>query len=168
MIRSALGSLQAKPGFYAAVVLAAVVLGWYYASQYRDCTGQREWRERLYHVLGAAGSARQLFNLSEAVPFGWDEVRIRAGAAVEGKVMDCPFGWDWSRTEYDALAGAGLLSLLIFIDEGRLAGHIGFSSDRVDFRDVAGTWTPETAVFEVVHGASLPVRLRRSGNFRRN
>ncbi len=166
MIRNALNSLRAKPGFYGAVILAVGVLIWYYAFQYRDCTRHRELRERLYDTVDAMERDDRAFNLAEVVVSTWDRVHIRTVSRLEAKVADCPFGWDWSRAEREALVADGHLALLLFIDDGEFVDYLEFRNDRVDFRDVAGIWTPDMAVFRAVRESSSQLRLHPSSEAR--
>ena len=158
MLRNALNSLPAKPGFYGAVVLAMCVLVWYYASQYRDCARHRELKEQLYGGINTVKSG-DAFRFADLSIFAWDRVHIRAGSGTRGETGNCPFEWSRSRAEHDAPAVAGQSAILVFTSEGQFVDRLEFRNSAIDFRDVVGVWTSDTAIFRLMHKSPLQVSL---------
>ncbi|MDH3221089.1 MAG: hypothetical protein OEO19_16285, partial [Gammaproteobacteria bacterium] len=79
----------------------------------------------------------------------WDKVRIFARIEADTKNVSCPFDWNWASGERDTLIERGLLSALVFGQQGRVVQYFEVHSDEVAFRGAEDTLTPETAVFDV-------------------
>ncbi len=148
-VRGALSSLPAKFGLLLASVLVVGVLASYYVFRYYDCTWHRQFREQLHQEIGSAHRDGQAFRLAQVTDFQWDRVRISPHFMPPEKVADCPFGWDWSGQERRTLAENGNLAILIFSVDDQVVSYAELRNDWADFSAVAGSWSPESAVFNV-------------------
>ncbi len=150
MIRRALNSVPARPAVVVGAVLLVAALGYHYGSSYSRCTHHADSRQRLKAAIEAAASRTTgSVRLADITDFRWDKVTIVAGYRPDGRTPDCPFGWDWSTETRAALAGKGLLTLLVFSRRGAVADYIEYRSDWAAFEGLKNPYTPATAVFVV-------------------
>ena len=152
MIKDALSALPAKPALFIAPLLVVVVLSLYYRDQYHKCVEIKQTRAELSQRLRSypAGST---FRLADFTEFAWNKVRIVARVETGTISQTCPFDWNWASGERDALLAAGLLTAVIFGEQGRVVGYLELRADEVEFRGAEGDLTPDAAVFRVEAGA---------------
>ena len=76
---------------------------------------------------------------------------MRVVAKIEAGTVsvECPFGWNWPRGERESLIASGLLTALIFGQEGRVVRYVEVRSDQVAFVGVDGHLAPESAIFDM-------------------
>ena len=156
-IRDALSVLPARPALFIAPLLVVLVLSLYYRDQYQKCVDIRETRVKLTaHVRSM--SPGDLFRLTDFTDFDWNKVRIVASVEPGTISESCPFDWNWPAGERDALLAEGLLSALIFGQDGKVVGYFELRADEVLFPEAKGNLTRNDAAFRVdanpaAHGA---------------
>ena len=94
--------------------------------------------------------------LSTITDFAWDRADILVNYKPGGSSTDCPFQWDWSRETRDKLIAGDLLTVIVFLKDGKLVRYLEFRRDRADFVHVKNPYTPETAVFRVTSPTENP------------
>ncbi len=161
MIHRALNSIPAKPVLYIAPLIIVLVMAFYYSSLKSECVGRASQRQAfLQHASEAANSGSAL-KLSDITNFSWQQVKGFAEFKPRYQTRGCPFGWDWSSERRQDLITSGLLSVLIFFNEGSVSKYIEFRGDRILMDDFDKALTPDSAVFTVEHTGyeSAPVRM---------
>lgn len=148
MIRDALSSLPAKPALFIAPLLVVLVLSLYYRDQYNKCADIRQARTELSALLRSIGSPGE-FRLADFTDFPWNKVRIVASVKPGTISNECPFDWNWSGGERESLIASGLLTAMIFGQDGQVVRYLELRGDEVSFRGADGTLTPETAIFDL-------------------
>ncbi len=148
MIKSALSVLPTRPVLYIVPVVVTLVMAFYYWDRHADCTHDRHFRSLLGKQLDVTGEAT-LFHLDSVTDFVWDKVRIINNFKPQRKIMDCPFGWDWTSAERRSLIEADLLSALVFAHQDVIVEYVDIRSDQIAFEDIDTTLSPEAAVFRV-------------------
>ncbi len=152
MIKDALSALPAKPALFIAPLLVVVVLSLYYRDQYRKCVDIKHARDELNQQLRSLQTG-SIFRLADFTDFAWNKVRIVASVEAGTISETCPFDWNWAGDERDSLLAAGLLTAVIFGNQGRVVGYLELRADEVEFRGTEGDLTPDAAVFRVEAGA---------------
>ena len=148
LIKDALSSLPAKPALFIAPVLVVLVLSLYYRDQYNRCAEIRQARAALNGHLQSLGSQAH-FRFADFTDFAWNKVRIVASVNPGTISETCPLDWNWASGERDELIASGLLTAVIFGQEGKVVRYLELRGDEVAFRGAEGNLTPEAAVFEV-------------------
>lgn len=148
MIKDALSAIPSRPVLYIAPVIVIVVLLLYYRDLYIKCSDIRQHRESLNELIPTLEASAQ-FRLAEFTGFRWDKVRIIAKLEPDVRTVECPFGWNWVSGQRESLANAGLLSALIFAQQGTIVKYLEVRNDEVAFRGADSSLTPQTAVFSV-------------------
>lgn len=148
-IHRALGSISPRPVLVVAPALIVLGISYHFGSQYRTCTGHAGLRQSLTDALQAASvdPARARVHLADIAKFDWDEARIQVNFKPDLRTPDCPFGWDWSRAEREALVEQDLLTVIAFARDGRIVDYLEYRRDWADFKDISNPYTQETAVF---------------------
>ena len=85
----------------------------------------------------------------DVTDFGWDKVRVVTNFKPERRNVECPLDWNWSSGERDSLIASGLLSVLIFAQEGTIIEYHEVRSDEVSFLGADSSLTPQSAVFNI-------------------
>ncbi|MCP4329610.1 MAG: hypothetical protein GY791_14375 [Alphaproteobacteria bacterium] len=168
-LRRALDSLPARPAVFISAALIVGVLLYRYGGEYLDCSAHAGLRDRLHRAVeqaaGGANGGRVV--LAEVTDFAWSRADIQVNFKPEVEVPGCPLGWDWSTEERAALVADDLLTVIVFSQNGALVNFLEYRSDWGVFRDAAGPFTPETAVFAATdEGGSVilsPVRQPGTG-----
>lgn len=149
MIHRALSSIPARPVLLIAPLLIVVVLAVYYWNLNRECSAQTELRDTFTGAVESAAAAGGILRLADVFDFQWDHVKGLEKFKPKFLRRDCPFGWDWSKKERQAIIDADLLSVLIFFHEGKISSVVDFRNDRVAMEEFESGLPPETAVFKV-------------------
>ena len=148
MIKDALSALPAKPALFIAPLLVVLVLSLYYRDQYNKCIDIRQSRTELKQHLLSLGAPAQ-FRLADFTKFAWNKVRIVA-AVKPGTITDtCPLDWNWPTGERDSLIASGMLTAMIFGQQGQVVRYLELRGDEVEFLEAEDQLTPETAVFSL-------------------
>jgi len=149
MIRNALSVLPTRPILYIVPIIVVLVMSFYYGDIYAKCSNNKQFRTSLNELLGSGDRPRQ-FRLMDFADFTWDRVRIVTDFKPEGKSVECPLGWNWSNEERDSLISSGLLTVLIFVQQGIIVDVLELRGDEVAFRGTDNSsLTPQAAVFSV-------------------
>ena len=150
--------LPTRPIFYLAVAVFGLVLAYRYGTTYRDCAAHAALREDLHAAIqaGDEGDPRARLHLSSITDFPWDRAEIIVNYKPPGATTDCPFGWDWSQAERDALVADDLLTVIVLLRDGKLVNYIEYRRDWAEFLQVHNPYTPETAVFQVQRSSTNP------------
>lgn len=133
-IRDALSQLPSWPGFAIAAVAVLSIGGWYYGTTYVKCIELRNGRAGLQQAIDAAAqSASRVLNLDHVVPGTWDEARIVQGHRPGQVPLNCPFGWDMTWRERQALIDAGHFTVIGFFNGNEFQHYIEYRGDRAVF-----------------------------------
>ena len=102
-----------------------------------------------------------MLKLSDITDFPWQQVKGFVKFKPRHRTSSCPFGWDWSSEQRQDLITSGLLSVLIFFNEGSVSKYIEFRGDRILIDDFDKALTPDSAVFTAKHTGyeGAPVRM---------
>ncbi len=148
MIKDALSALPAKPALFIAPILVVLVLSLYYRDQYNKCTDIKQTRVLLNERLRSMAAATE-FRLEDFTDFDWNKVRIVASVKPDTISDTCPLEWNWAAGERDSLIASGLLSVMIFGQQGKVVQYLELRADEVEIHGAEGNLTPETAVFSI-------------------
>lgn len=158
-IRDAIGQLPSWPGFAIAAVVVVLLGGWYYGTSYAQCTEVRDGRERLRAAIErAAASGSGLLDLAADIPGDWDEVRIVEGHRPGQVPLNCPFGWDLTWRERQALVEAGKYTIIGLFKADQFQRYIEYRGDWATFPGAAKA-IPRSAARFTVSGAKVPFTL---------
>lgn len=149
-IKDAIGQLPTWPGIAIATVLIIGIGGWYYGSSYGKCIELREGRAVLQTAISrAADSTTAMLDLADVMPGNWDEARI-VQAHRPGQVpLNCPFGWDMTWRERQALIDANNYTIIGFFASGTFQRYIEYRGDWASFVDVPESIGRKAARFAV-------------------
>jgi len=147
-IKDALSALPARPALFIAPILVVLVLTLYYRDQYNKCVDIRQARSELNQVLHALDTPAQ-FRLADFTGFDWNKVRIVASVEPGTISETCPLDWNWGSGERDRLLTSGLLTAVIFGNQGQVVRYLELRADEVEFRGAEGNLSPAAAVFDV-------------------
>jgi hypothetical protein len=143
-IRRALSTIPSKPGVIIAVIVAISVMSIYYFKQYKSCTDIASLRSSFYSVVQQ--NSNNIIRLAEVTPFQWERAKIILNYKNNSKVLDCQFGWDWTRKQRQQMMANDLLNVIVFAREG-VNTVVDFSKEMVDFELTETIFTPASAVF---------------------
>ncbi len=96
-----------------------------------------------------AADAKSILTLADITRFPWQQVKGFTSFKPRHQKRKCPFSWDWPGEDRQSIIDSGLLSVLIFVNEGAIADYVEFRNDRISIEDFEKGLTPETARFEV-------------------
>lgn len=148
MIRDALSVIPTRPVLYIAPVIVVLVMSIYYWDIYTKCTNNKQFRTSLNGLLHSVDGSAQ-FRLMDSTDFMWDRVRIMENFEPGRRKIECPFDWNWPSGERESLITSGLLTVLIFAQEGRIVEYFELRSDEVAFRGADFGLKSKNAVFSV-------------------
>lgn len=157
-VQDSLAGLSTRPVLYFALPILVLGIGYHFFSTYQSCSAHAEIRAALGAAIAASAAANTPVELSRVTDFPWDRADILVNYKPQGSTDDCPFGWDWSREKRGKLIAADLLTVVVFLKDGRLVNYLEYPRDQADFVDVANPYTPETAVFKVAPSPDDPSR----------
>ena len=147
-IRDALSSLPTRPVLFLAPLVVVLVLSWYYRDLYNRCSQIRADRDNLSEAMLAASPGVRL-RLDELTAFTWDQVRIITGYRPQSRGSECPFDWNWSAGERDALIAAGHLTALVFARDGAIVRYVELNGGRIELPRLKVGLEPAEAIFRV-------------------
>jgi hypothetical protein len=154
MLKDALAGLPTRPVLYLSSIVLVLGLGYHFITTYQSCRSHAELREGLRAAIEA--SADGTVRLSRITDFPWDRADILVNYKPGGSTSNCPFQWDWSRETREHLIAGDLLTVIVFVKDGKLVNYLEYRRDRADFVDVKNPYTPETAVFKVTPSPTNP------------
>jgi hypothetical protein len=149
VIRSALSVLPTRPVLYLVPVIVALVMTFYYWDIYTKCSSNKQFRSSLNELLLSMDTDEQ-FRLPDFTRFAWDKIRIVENFKPERRSIECPLGWNWPGDERESLVASGLLTVLIFAQQGTIVAYHELRSDEVDFRGTDASIASDAAVFSIV------------------
>lgn len=157
-LKEALAGLSTRPALYLASIVLLAGFGYHLITTYQSCRGHAELRDRLHAAIAASadGSSPGPVRLSRITDFPWDRAEILVDYKPGGSTTDCPFQWDWSREKRANLIARDLLTVIVFLEDGRMVDYLEFRRDRADFIGVKNPYTPDTAVFDVAPSSEVP------------
>ena len=158
MLKDALAGMPTRPVLYLSLTVLVAVLGYNFFTTYQSCRVHGEGRESLEAAINASAGADAPLRLSQVTDFVWDRADILVNYKPEGSSTDCPFGWDWSREQREKLIAQDLLTVIVFLKDGKLVNYLEYPRDHADFADVENPYTPETATFMVEPSQTNPPR----------
>ena len=156
MLKDALAGLPTRPVVVLSLAVLVLGLGYHFLTTYQSCSGHSQLREALRAAIKAGAESNAPVRLSRITDFAWDSADILVNYKPDGSTSDCPFQWDWSRQTRENLIAGDLLTVIVFVRDGKLANYLEFRRDRADFVAVKNPYTPETAVFKVVPSPTYP------------
>ena len=156
MLKDALAGLPTRPVVYLSLTVLVLGLGYHFSTTYQSCTSHAEPREALRAAIKASAEGNVPVQLSRVTDFAWDSAEILVNYKPDGATTDCPFQWDWSRQTREQLIAADLLTVIVFVRDGKLADYLEYRRDWAEFVNVKNPYTPETAVFKVVPSPTNP------------
>ena len=156
MLKDALAGLPTRPVLYLSLTVLVLALGYHFATTYRSCRSQADLREALRAAIEASADGAAPVRLSTITDFAWDRADILVNYKPSGSSTDCPFQWDWSQETRDKLIAGDLLTVIVFLKDGKLVRYLESRRDRADFVHVKNPYTPETAVFRVTSPTENP------------
>lgn len=157
MIHKALNSVPAKPAIFIAPVLVLLVLGLYYWNRNIECTARAEDRIAFIQKIDRAATSNGILDLAEITEFPWQQVKGFNHFKPQHRKVSCPFNWDWPGDNRQAIIDSGLLSVLIFFNEGTVSNYIEFRGDKIIMDEFEGSITRENARFSVTKQSSPDV-----------
>lgn len=160
MLKDALAGMPTRPVLYITLPVLVLGLGFHFFTTYQSCRVHAELREALRVAIesSAGGGVPGRVRLSDITGFIWDRADILVNYKPSGASTDCPFQWDWSREKRDDLVARDLLTVIVFLSDGKLVDYLEYPRDRADFVDVKNPYTPETATFSVSPSPSDPYK----------
>jgi len=147
MLKDALAGLPTRPVVYLSLTVLVLGLGYHFATTYQSCWSHAELREALRAAIKASADGAAPVQLAHITDFAWDRADILVNYKPSGSTTDCPFEWDWSRETRQELIAGDLLTVIVFVRDGKLVDYLEYRRDWADFVDVKNPYAPETAVF---------------------
>jgi hypothetical protein len=148
-IHRALNSIPAKPAMFVAPLLIVVVLGIYYLNVKSECEFDAELREQFVAMVANSGETGEPLRLDELYSANWEFAKTFQDFQPKHRKRSCPLGWDWSDAIRQELIEAGMLSVIIFFNEGVISHILEFNNDRISLDEIDGRLTRDLAVFNV-------------------
>jgi len=149
MIRDALAGLPTRPVLYLSLTVLVLGLGYYFLTTYQSCNSHAQLRESLRVAIEASVGGAEPVRLASLTDFPWDRADILVNYKPGGETTDCPFQWDWSRDTRDELIAGDLLTVIVFLRDGKLVNYLEYRSDWAQFAEVKNPYSPDQAAFTV-------------------
>ena len=157
-IQDSLAGLSTRPVLVFALPILILGAGWHFFSTYQSCNAHAEMRTRLGAAIAASAESGTPVEFARIIDFPWERADILVNYKPEGATDNCPFDWDWSREHREKLIAADLLTVIVFLNGGRLVNYLEYPRDEADFAGVRNPYTPETARFEAKPSPDGPSR----------
>ena len=148
-IHKALNSIPSKPVLFLAPLLIVLVLATYYWNVKSDCHARAELRGKFVSLVIDAGDAGQPLRLDELYSANWEFAKTFQNFQPKHRKRSCPLGWDWSDQVRQELIDSGMLSVIIFFNEGVISHILEFNNEQISMDEIAGRVTRDRAVFKV-------------------
>ncbi len=149
MIHKALDAIPAKPVTYIVPLIVLLVMGFYYWNRNAECTARADLRVHFTQKIEQAANSNKALILGDITDFPWQQVKAFTSFKPQHKKASCPFNWDWPGDNRQSIIDAGLMSVLIFFNQGSVSNYIEFRSDRISIDEFEQSLTPDTARFKV-------------------
>jgi len=148
-IHRALNSIPSKPVLFLSPLLIILVLGTYYWNVKSDCQAQAELRDKFVFSVTEAGETGQPLRLDELNSADWEFAKTFQNFQPKHRKPSCPFGWDWSDKIRQDLIDSGMLSVIIFFNEGVISHILEFNNNRISVEEIDGRVSRDMADFNV-------------------
>ncbi len=149
MLKDALAGLPTRPVVYLALAVLVLGLGYHFLTTYQSCSSHARLRESLRAAIKASAGGTGTVEFARITEFPWDRADILVNYKPGGTTTHCPFQWDWSRETRDRLIAGDLLTVIVFLRDGKMVDYLEYRGDRADFVDVKNPYSPQTAIFSV-------------------
>ncbi len=156
MIRDALAGLPTRPVLYLSLTVLVLGLGYHFLTTYQGCNSHAQLRGSLRAAIEANAGGAEPVRLASITEFPWDRADILVNYKPGGETTDCPFQWDWSRDTREKLIAGDLLTVIVFLRDGKLVNYLEYPRDQGDFVDVKNPYSPDSAVFRVAPSPTDP------------
>ena len=156
MLRQALAGLPTRPAVYLSAAVLLLGLAYHFATTYQSCHNHAALRAALSAAVASSAAQKTPLRLAQITGFRWDKAEILINYKPAGASTDCPFEWDWSRETRERLISRDLLTVIVFLRDGKLVNYVETRSDRVRFDDIEDSYTPAMAVFRAARSRSDP------------
>ena len=147
MIRDALAGLPTRPVLYLSLTVLVLGLGYHFLTTYQSCNSHAQLRESLRAAIEASAGGAEPVRLARLTDFPWDRADILVNYKPGGETTDCPFQWDWSRDHREKLIAEDLLTVIVFLRDGKLVDYLEYPSDWAQFAEVKNPYSPDQAAF---------------------
>lgn len=104
--------------------------------------------------IDRAATSNGILDLAEITEFPWQQVKGFNHFKPQHRKASCPFNWDWPGDNRQAVIDAGLLSVLIFFNEGAVSNYIEFRGDEIIMDEFEESIRRENARFSVMKQSS--------------
>jgi hypothetical protein len=149
MLKDALAGLPTRPVLYLSLTVLVLGLAYHFTTTYQSCRGHADLRQALRVAIETSARGTDPLRLSAITDFAWDRADILVNYKPSGESTDCPFQWDWSRETREQLITGDLLTVIVFLRDGKLVNYLDYRRDWAEFGEVKNPYTPKTAVFAV-------------------
>ena len=149
MLKDALAGLPTRPVLYLSLTVLVLGLGYHFLTTYQSCNSRAELRGSLRAAIQASADSAAPVQLARITEFPWDRADILVNYKPSGATTDCPFQWDWSRDTRDKLIAGDLLTVIVFLRDGKLVNYLEYRRDRAEFVHVKNPYSPDEAAFRV-------------------
>ena len=152
---------------FLAPLLIVLVLISYYWNVKSDCQDQVELRDKFVVSVANAGETGQPLRLDELYSANWEFAKTFQNFQPKHRKQSCPLGWDWSDQVRQELIDSGMLSVIIFLNEGVISHILEFNNDRISVDEIDGRVTRDLAVFNVdktIDGQQIHYHLSANSN----
>ena len=148
-IHRSLDSIPSKPVMFLAPLLIMVVLTTYYWNIRSGCQSEAELREKFVRFVVDAGETGAPLRLDELYSANWEFAKTFQNFQPKHRKNSCPFGWDWSDEIRQELIDSGMMSVILFFNEGVISHILEFNNEMISIDEIDGRATRDLAVFSV-------------------
>ena len=156
MLKDALAGLPTRPVLYLSLTVLVLGLGYHFLTTYQDCSSHANLRESLRAAIRTSADGTVPVQLAQITDFPWDRADILVNYKPGGATSNCPFQWDWSRDTRDKLIAGNLLTVIVFLRDGKLVNYLEYRRDWAEFVHVKNPYSPEEAAFRVTPSPTNP------------
>jgi len=156
MLKDALAGLPTRPVLYLSLTVLVLGLGYHFLTTYQSCNSHAELRGSLRAAIQSSADSAVPVQLARITEFPWDRADILVNYKPGGATSNCPFQWDWSRDTRDKLIAGNLLTVIVFLRDGKLVNYLEYRRDWAEFVHVKNPYSPEEAAFRVTPSPTNP------------
>ena len=151
MIKDRFTGVPTWPALILVPILICVVLGFQYFDSYKTCTGKAEFRNRFITLAQQASEqSGAVFDVTTSTDFSWDTLKvINAFKTDSDNTPDCPFDWDWSKSQREQLSAQGQLTMLVFVNAGKMADYLELDKNILDLGQLNESYNASEARFKI-------------------
>lgn len=160
MIHRALNSIPARPVMFIAPTVVLLVLGIYYWNRHVECTSLAQQRAEFIQQIELDAEKSGTIDLASLYASSWQHVKVFNSFKPRQQKAGCPLNWDWPGEDRRTIIDAGLLSVLIFFNEGAVSNYIEFRGDQIVIDEFEDGLSRESAKFTVKKHPGKPSAFR--------